>query len=81
MALRTFASVNKALSFYNVQLYKGDGYLYYVLDTPADFQTLSIYACYFKDLPAEKWVKMGIDFSNKCWHRFNGWDEEANIAA
>lgn len=47
----------------NLNLYKGEGYWYFVYDDKnSKFETLSIYTYRLNDMGIERWISYGRDF-------------------
>lgn len=55
----TLKSVNAAVTKAGIplELVRGDGYHYWVLDTPSRFDTLSEYVCYTNCVTVERWLE------------------------
>lgn len=64
---RTTAQVNKAVGCDKLVLLKGNGYLYFVYDDPANniYETESVYTCYLNSMTVAQWAEIGRDFVAK----------------
>lgn len=64
MACLNLKRVNAALAAEKIplQLWKGEGYLYFLYDKAGRYETKSVYVCYLNDLPLERWLEEARDF-------------------
>jgi hypothetical protein len=59
MSRATLRAVNRAVARAGIplELVRGDGYHYWVLDTPKRYETHSECVCYTSSVPVETWVE------------------------
>lgn len=62
----TTAKINRAIAkagIANIELAKGEGYFYLILDTAALYETRSIMVPYLGDMALDRWVDEARDFA------------------
>ena len=50
---------------YPLELVKGEGYFYFVYDTPELYETESVYVYRLNELTREQWLEQGRDFGER----------------
>jgi hypothetical protein len=62
------ADINRKLAKagHPVNLYRGNGYLYFVWSDGEEFIDESVPVCYYNQMPGQWWLAEALDFAARC---------------